>query len=61
MGIELKLVVALAVAGALRCTSVYGQVSNCKYPYSMHTVYILSVILKFESTGGRLILVLNGQ
>ena len=60
MGIELKLVVALAVAGALRCTSVYGQVSNCKYPYSMHAVYILSVILKFESTG-RLILVLNGQ
>ena len=53
--------VALAVAGALRCTSVYGQVSNCKYPYSMHAVYILSVILKFESTGGRLILVLNGQ
>lgn len=31
----LELVVALAVAGVLRCTRVYGQIQTCKCPYSV--------------------------
>ena len=40
----LKLVIALAAAGVLRCSYVYGQIETCKSVVHLPTVPILAML-----------------
>ena len=53
----LKLVIALAVAGVLRCNYVYGQIETCKYMlciYQRFPFYVVLVYYRPKNLAGHL-------